>query len=341
MTQGWIGIGIRRQRKNTTLDVTFITIDPIVSNEYQGLSIQEKSDGFYEISDAERSMLGIASCKTEPQAYATTSHILCVMRDPSKNVVSPEEGYFKLQLISRRLVTPHEINISGLFGCLENIAWTNYGPLLPKDCDEIRLKKLGTSQPLVVTHVDKFPYLINYHIPEGVRIADGSRVRLGAYLGKGTTVMPAGYINFNGGTMGNAMVEGRISSGVIVGDSSDVGGGASIMGTLSGGNDHIISIGEQCLLGANSGTGISLGKGCTIQAGVYITAGMKIAMLDSNNMPVDRDGKTVSEGENIVKASELSGKDYLLFMQDSRSGHIICKPNMSVIALNNELHAHN
>jgi len=270
--------------------------------------------------------------------YSVTDFGVFMMTDGSKAIQSVEEGYFKLHAISRRHVLPHGVCLDGLFAKLPNIAWTSVGPVLPADLDGLRLFYWGSMTPLVVSHVDKFPYLVNYHVPSGVRIASGSQVRLGAYLGEGTTVMPAGYVNFNAGTKGQAMVEGRVSAGVVVGEKSDIGGGASIMGTLSGGNSRVISVGPQCLLGANSGTGISLGIGCTIAAGLYIYAGLKIAMLDQDGQPVDIDGKSVPAGSNYVKASQLSGKDYLLFMQDSRTGKVVCKPNKKLIELNSQLH---
>ena len=266
---------------------------------------------------------------------------IMVLPDVHQNVQTPEEAYFKLHLLSHRCVKPHELNLSSAFTVLHNIAWTQKGPILPADLSQERLKSQLQGSPLVISHVDKFPYLVNYHIPSGVRIAAGSQVRLGAHLGEGTTVMPAGYVNFNAGTAGNAMVEGRVSAGVFVGNHSDIGGGASIMGTLSGGNDHVISIGENCLLGANAGAGISLGNGCTIAAGLYIYAGMKISLVNLQDEPVDLNGQKVDPGVNVVKASEVSGKDHLLFIQDSRTGQVICKPNAKTIRLNTELHSNN
>jgi 2,3,4,5-tetrahydropyridine-2-carboxylate N-succinyltransferase len=235
-------------------------------------------------------------------------------------------------------VLPHGTNLTGIFGKLTNVAWTNKGPVLPEELSA-QISKHICSSPIEVSHVDKFPYLVNYHIPSGVRIASGSQVRLGAYLGEGTTVMPAGYINFNAGTRGNAMVEGRISAGVVVDEDSDVGGGASIMGTLSGGNQNVISIGKKCLLGANSGTGISLGDGCTIAAGVYVTAGAKVSLYNEKNEPVNSRGDIVAEGQNTIKAIELNGADNLLFINDSKTGKLVCKPNMKAIELNAALHA--
>ena len=253
--------------------------------------------------------------KRDKNAYADCDIVLYVLNDPNMKVESAEEAYFKLHLLSYRLVKPHSVCLDGAFAALTNVAWTNYGPMLPKDVSREKLKYIFTEQPLSVTHVDKFPYLVNYHIPNGTRIASGSQVRLGAYLGDGTTVMPAGYVNFNAGTEGNAMVEGRVSAGVFVGDNSDVGGGASIMGTLSGGNKDVISIGDKCLLGANAGAGISLGFGCTIEAGLYVTSGSKVTLFNENNDPVDLDGNVVAHGQNIVKAKTLSGRDNLLIFK--------------------------
>jgi len=236
-------------------------------------------------------------------------------------------------------VKPHEINVSGIFGKMNNVAWTNKGPILPEDIATERVKWTFIGEELIVSHVDKFPYMVNFHVPNGVRIVSGSQVRLGAHLSPGTTVMPAGYINFNAGTLGNAMVEGRISGGVVVGQNSDLGGGASIMGTLSGGNKNVISIGEKCLLGANAGTGISLGDGCTIAAGVYVTAAAKVSLYDKDKQPVDINGNSVAEGENIVKGHELDGKPYLLYLLDSQTGRLTARPNTKVIELNESLHA--
>lgn len=258
--------------------------------------------------------------------------------EKSQNIKSIEEAYFRLQLLSQRKVKPNEIHLRGLFGILPNLAWTNRGPRLLADVPKERLKSHYTENPLQITHVDKFPYLLDYHIPSGVRIADGARVRLGAYLGEGSTVMPAGYVNFNAGAAGPSMIEGRVSAGVFVEEGSDIGGGASIMGTLSGGNDLQVAIGPGCLLGANAGVGISLGKGCTIAAGLYIYAGMKVSLVDLKEEPIDLTGKPVEKGQNVFKAKELSGRDHLLFIQNSQTGEVICKPNLKSIELNEELH---
>lgn len=338
------GIGMRRKKNNLVLDVTFIHLGTDVECDIS--QTIGPSEGIYELSASDLSkyktindtVSALILVDQDQSVYADIDIIAVRLDKLTDPVKSAEEAYLKLHLISHRLVKPHGVNLDGAFGQLTNVAWTSIGPVLLEDVPRIRMQLLGSSTPLIVTHVDKFPYLVNYHIPSGVRIASGSQVRLGAYLGEGTTVMPAGYVNFNAGTLGNAMVEGRVSAGVVVGNGTDVGGGASIMGTLSGGNDLVISIGPECLLGANSGVGISLGNGCTVEAGLYITAGKKVTLVDHNNSPVDIDGNSVASGQNIVKGIELSGRNNLLFIQDSRTGEVICKPNTVVIELNEQLH---
>ena len=212
--------------------------------------------------------------------------------------------YLRLHLLSHRLVKPHAVNLEGIFAILPNVVWTSAGPCAIENFEQVRSGLQNKYGNLTVFAVDKFPRMIDYVIPEGVRIADGDRVRLGAYLSSGTTVMHEGFVNFNAGTLGKSMVEGRISAGVVVGDGSDIGGGASIMGTLRGGGKEIISIGERTLLGANSGVGISLGNDCVVEAGIYVTAGSKISLPDGQ----------------VVKAKELSGANNLLFRRNSQSG---------------------
>ena len=231
--------------------------------------------------------------------------------------------FLRLHLISHRLVKPHGLNLDGIFGLLSNVVWTSAGACEVEGFDKVRRSLQNKYGNLTVYSVDKFPRMIDYVIPEGVRIADGDRVRLGAYLSSGTTVMHEGFVNFNAGTLGKSMVEGRISAGVIVGDGSDIGGGASIMGTLSGGGKEVISIGQRTLLGANSGIGISLGDDCVVEAGVYITAGSKITLPDNK----------------IVKAKELSGANNLLFRRNSQSGALEALPKTgSWSGLNSILH---
>ena len=237
---------------------------------------------------------------------------------------SAADAYLRLHLVSHRLVKPHGQNLDGIFGLLTNVVWTSAGPCSLIDFELTRAKLHAANGNLTVFGVDKFPRMVDYVIPDGVRIADADRVRLGAYLAPGTTVMHEGFVNFNAGTLGKSMVEGRISAGVVVGDGSDVGGGASIMGTLSGGGKEVISIGERCLLGANSGLGISLGDDCVIESGTYITAGSKITLPDGT----------------VVKARELSGANNLIFRRNSMSGNLEVVPKVGGWdGLNSILHA--
>jgi len=224
--------------------------------------------------------------------------------DLSKAPESVSDAYLRLHLLSHRLIKPHGANIEGIFGILNNVVWTSVGPCPVENFEITRANLKQKFGVITILSIDKFPRMVDYVIPSGVRIADADRVRLGAHLASGTTVMHEGFVNFNAGTLGTSMVEGRISAGVIVGDGTDVGGGASIMGTLSGGGKEIISVGEKCLLGANSGLGISLGNNCVIEAGTYITAAAKVRLPD---------------GE-IVKASTLSGAHNLLFRRNSLDG---------------------
>ena len=243
---------------------------------------------------------------------------------------STPEAYLKLHLLSHRLVKPHGVNLAGIFGLLPNVAWTNQGAIDLNELADAQLQARLNGELLSVNSVDKFPRMTDYVVPSGVRIAHTARVRLGAHIGEGTTIMHEGFVNFNAGTLGVSMVEGRISAGVVVGDGSDLGGGCSTMGTLSGGGNIIISVGEKCLVGANAGIGIPLGDRCTVEAGLYVTAGTKIQLLD--------DQKNVVE---VVKGRDLAGKADLLFRRDSISGAVQCVTNKSAIALNEELHANN
>ncbi|MFT4156972.1 MAG: 2,3,4,5-tetrahydropyridine-2,6-dicarboxylate N-succinyltransferase [Microbacterium sp.] len=243
---------------------------------------------------------------------------------------STADAYLRLHALSHLVVRPNELNLDGVFAHLPNVAWTNAGPVHPDDAN--RLRPLLQRAGIQVQGLDKFPRLTDYVQPAGVRIADASRVRLGAYLSPGTTVMHEGFVNFNAGTLGASMVEGRISQGVVVGDGSDIGGGASIMGTLSGGGQHRVSIGERTLLGANSGIGISLGNDCVVEAGLYVTAGTKIVLVDG---PVTADGTKKS-----VKGAELSGHDGLLFRRNSLTGAVEAVQRAGVgVTLNAALHA--
>ena len=241
---------------------------------------------------------------------------------------SVPEAYLKLHLLSHRLVKPHETKLDGIFGKLVNVAWTNQGAIDLEELPQRQLEARLKGELLDVDCVDKFPKMTNYVVPRGVRIAHTARVRLGAYLGEGTTIMHEGFVNFNAGTAGPGMIEGRISAGVFVGAGSDLGGGCSTMGTLSGGGNIIISVGENCLLGANAGIGIPLGDRCTVEAGLYITAGTKVALLDDNGDLVEH-----------IKARDLAGKSDLLFRRNSTNGAVECLTNKSAVELNAALHA--
>jgi 2,3,4,5-tetrahydropyridine-2-carboxylate N-succinyltransferase len=243
--------------------------------------------------------------------------------DVDEAPASAADAYLRLHLLSARLAAPHSLNMDGIFGALNNAVGTNLGPVAVPEIDDVRLRVKQAGQVLHVHGVDKFPRMLDYVIPSGVRIADASRVRLGAHLADGTVVMHEGFCNFNAGTLGTSMVEGRISAGVVVGDGSDVGGGASIMGTLSGGGTETISIGERCLLGANAGIGISLGDDCAVEAGLYITAATPVLTPDG-----------------VVKARELSGISGTLFIRDGQSGKVIARPRTkSWGELNDALHS--
>ena len=243
--------------------------------------------------------------------------------DVDEPPASAVDAYLRLHLLSGRLAPPNSINVDGIFAALNNAVWTDLGPVAVSEIDDVRMRVRLQGGIVHVHGVDKFPRMVDYVVPSGVRIADASRVRLGAHLAEGTVVMHEGFCNFNAGTLGTSMVEGRISAGVVVGDGSDVGGGASIMGTLAGGGTHVISLGERCLLGANSGVGISLGDDCVVEAGLYITAGTPVATPDG-----------------VVKARELSGISGVMFIRDGQTGQVIAKPReRSWGELNAALHA--
>ena len=243
---------------------------------------------------------------TSDNARGVTREVISLEIDISKAPSSAADAYLRLHLLSHRLVKPHGVALDGIFGLLSNVVWTSVGPCAVEGFEITRARLKAAYGHVSVYGVDKFPRMVDYVVPSGVRIADADRVRLGAHLASGTTVMHEGFVNFNAGTLGTSMVEGRISAGVVVGDGTDVGGGASIMGTLSGGGKEVISIGEKCLLGANSGLGISLGDNCVIEAGTYITAAAKVKLPD---------------GE-VVKAGTLSGASNLLFRRNSLDGSL-------------------
>ncbi|MGI9157905.1 MAG: 2,3,4,5-tetrahydropyridine-2,6-dicarboxylate N-succinyltransferase [Marmoricola sp.] len=248
--------------------------------------------------------------------------------DLQTSPVDALDAWLRLHLLSHRLVAPRTINLDGVFGLLSNVVWTSVGPCPADGFEQTRLRLRAAGQHVTVFGVDKFPRMVDYVLPTGVRVADADRVRLGAHLAAGTTVMHEGFVNYNAGTLGTSMVEGRISAGVVVGDGSDVGGGASIMGTLSGGGTQVVSIGERCLIGANAGLGISLGDDCVVEAGCYVTAGTKVTVRDLDGKP------------EVVKAATLSGTDNVLFRRNSVSGAVEAVARKGEgIALNAVLHA--
>lgn len=256
--------------------------------------------------------------------------LTAVRLDADEPIADTESAYLKLHLLSHRLALPNTLNLENIFAHLPTVAWTSRGAIDPAELEQALVSARLAGEHLEITSVDKFPKMTNYVVPPGVRIADASRIRLGAYLGDGTTVMHEGFINFNAGALGPNMVEGRISQGVVVGAHSDLGGGSSTMGTLSGGGGIRITIGNNCLIGANGGTGIPLGDRCTIEAGLYVTAGTVVTLVDEHG-----------EDVQTVKARQLAGGSDLLFIRNGRNGRIECRTNRKAIELNQALHAHN
>jgi 2,3,4,5-tetrahydropyridine-2-carboxylate N-succinyltransferase len=269
----------------------------------------------------------LTALETKDPARRVHTEVVLTSIDLTAPPADAADAYLRLHLLSHRLVAPRGVNVDGIFGVLSNVVWTSRGPCAVEGFEEVRAT-LRADGPVEVFGIDKFPRMTDYVVPTGVRIADADRVRLGAHLADGTTVMHEGFVNYNAGTLGASMVEGRISAGVVVGDGSDVGGGASIMGTLSGGGKEVISVGRRCLLGANSGIGISLGDDCVVEAGCYVTAGTKVTVRDIDNKP------------KVIKAAELSGAGNVLFRRNSVTGAIEAVPwRAQGIALNADLHA--
>lgn len=292
---------------NTAIELTDDTIDKLIS------SVEDA---------AQKDILKQFKASEQPRVITFLA--------ADDEIASTPEAYLKLHLLSHRAVKPNKVNLDGIFPQLPNVAWTSEGAI---DVEELPARQLTArlrGEVLEVQAIDKFPKLANYHAPSGVRIAHTARVRLGAYLGEGTTVMHEGFVNFNAGAIGPGMIEGRLSQGVIMEANSDLGGSASTMGTLSGGGEIIISIGKDCLIGANAGTGIPLGDNCTIEAGLYITASTFVQVLDNEKNPVE-----------MVKARELAGQPDMLFIRNSKTGQVECRTNKQARELNEILHAHN
>jgi 2,3,4,5-tetrahydropyridine-2-carboxylate N-succinyltransferase len=281
--------------------------------------------GSREIDATAASELAGLELRTEidPARGIRSAPVLTVIDDLASDPVDTYDAWLRLHLLSHRLVQPRSVSLEGLFGLLSNVVWTNHGPCAVDDFEATRSRLRGRG-PVTVLGVDKFPRMVDYVVPTGVRIADADRVRLGAHLAVGTTVMHEGFVNFNAGTLGSSMVEGRISAGVVIGNGSDIGGGASIMGTLSGGGSEVISVGERCLIGANAGVGISLGDDCVVEAGLYVTAGTKIRLPDAAT----------------AKARDLSGHSGWLFRRNSQTGAVeaVRRSGDSWRGLNTSLH---
>lgn len=333
-----LGLGVGSQNRNGDWLEVFFPAPQINPNEQDGTAITEllsltpeqetlalEPSQLQALANSDTSVAGLAQSLCE-----SSKPCVLVLLRANQGPKTVPEAYLKLHLLSHRLVKPHETSLDGIFGVLPNVAWTNIGAVDLDELNEIQLQARMQGQLVSVDSVDKFPKMTDYVVPKGVRIADTARVRLGAHLGEGTTIMHEGFVNFNAGTLGTSMIEGRISAGVVVGEGSDLGGGCSTMGTLSGGGNIIISVGKECLIGANAGIGIPLGDRCTVEAGLYITAGSKLALLDDQNQLVKQ-----------IKARELAGQNDLLFRRNSVSGAIECKTNRSAIALNEQLHANN
>ncbi len=336
------GLGLARQDDLGTLDVWFALVacpeggpEPALEELLSGHAGSEVVPITHDLGGEIQSVLGarghalaplLESYSDSPEAPVPVAVCLC----EDAPIETLEAAYLKLHLISARLKRPNSLNLDGLFRTLPTLAWTNLGPVRPDRLAALVMRERIAGRSLVVRLVDKFPPLTDYLVPSGVRIGDASRIRLGAYLGEGATVMHEGFVNFNAGALGPNMIEGRISQGVLIGAHSDLGGSASTMGTLAGGGQVRVSIGEQCLIGANAGTGISLGDRCTIEAGLYITASTPICVLNA-------EGREVIQ----VKARELSGQSDMLFLRNGATGRIECRTNRNAIELNEALHAHN
>lgn len=307
----------------TTLIANILQVDD--TNTFVELDhthLRKLNEALQLVSPAQADLLALYEGSSRP--------VVATFLSTDRKPTSVPEVYLKLQLLSHRMVKPHALNLDGIFSLLPNVAWTNKGPVALGELATKQLNARLQGKTLEVTSIDKFPKMTDYIVPSGVRIADSARVRLGAYIGEGTTIMHEGFVNFNAGTAGPAMIEGRISAGVFVNSNSDLGGGCSILGTLSGGGKEVISVGENCLIGANAGLGIPLGDRCTIEAGLYVTAGTKVTVLDHTGKDIE-----------VVKARTLAGKCDLLFRRNSISGRVECITNKSEIELNAQLHANN
>jgi len=298
---GAVGVGLATIAADGTVLDTWFPRPELTATEISGSTRLTPAETLAELGPDAAKALGPDELRGVEVVAVRTA-----IADLSAAPTDAHDAYLRLHLLSHRLIRPHGANLEGVFGLLAIVAWSTLGPVSPDSVDQVRLRARAARVPFEITGVDKFPRMTDYVIPSGVRIADADRVRLGAHLAAGTTVMHEGFVNFNAGTLGTCMVEGRITAGVVVGDHSDIGGGSSILGTLSGGGKQTITVGERCLLGANAGIGISLGDDCTVEAGLYLTAGTRV---------------TLPDGE-VAKALELSGKSGLLFRRNSQTGRV-------------------
>ncbi len=295
--------------------------DTVLSVWYPAPTLGESAQDA--LAAAQQAAPDLAALTGADDARGTEAAVVTTTIDLDSAPVDAADAYLRLHALSHRLVKPNDLNLDGIFSKLANVVWTSRGACSPEGFELTRAKLLADG-PVAVFGIDKFPRMTDFVVPDGVRIADADRVRMGAYLSPGTTVMHEGFINFNAGTLGSAMVEGRISQGVVVGDGTDIGGGASIMGTLSGGGTARITIGKNSLLGANSGIGISLGDDCVVEAGLYVTAGTRVTLA--------------AEGGQVVKASELSGQNNMLLRRNSATGVVEALPREAGVTLNPALH---
>src|SRR5688572_506697 len=277
-------------------------------------------------ADGSAAPVTLISAAVDDEAREVRTEVVHTEIDLDAPPVTTSDAYLRLHLLSHRLVRPRSMNLDGIFSSLPNVVWTSAGPCAIEGFERVRTRLRARGGHLTIFGVDKFPRMVDYVVPTGVRIGDADRVRLGAHLAEGTTVMHEGFVNFNAGTLGTAMVEGRLSQGVVMGDGSDLGGGASVQGTLSGGGKIVVSIGERCLVGANGGIGISLGDDCVVEAGLYVTAGSRVRLPDGR----------------VVKAAEVSGQPGLLFIRNSETGAIEVRPRAGrTVELNTALHGSN
>jgi len=324
----WLEVFYAQPLLNPSAEIV-AAIAPILGYTGGNQAIAFNTDLASKLADALKSVDATQAALLTRLAESHKPLVATILADDAALTSTPE-AYLKLHLLSHRLVKPHGLSLAGVFPLLPNVAWTSHGAIDLNELAERQLEARLKGELLEVFSVDKFPKMTDYVVPAGVRIADAARVRLGAYIGEGTTVMHEGFVNFNGGTEGPGMIEGRVSAGVFVGKGSDLGGGCSTMGTLSGGGNIVIKVGEGCLIGANAGIGIPLGDRNTVEAGLYITAGTKVALLDEKNELV-----------KVLKARDLAGQPDLLFRRNSQTGAVECKSHKSAIELNEALHAHN